>query len=133
MATDQIFADALEYPAGASLGPEHQQLQRLFRHLACDADGVGGQAAAQWISGVEQADPLPLARDDRQGECHGRIGGVEDQQDRGVGCLTQDATGLGAPIDDEAEAAEILPLPSPAECSNDFAQAGYAKPQTITL
>jgi transposase len=29
--------------------------------------------------------------------------------------------------------AEILPLTSPAECSNYFAQAGYAKPQTITL
>jgi transposase len=29
--------------------------------------------------------------------------------------------------------AEILPLASPAECSNYFAQAGYAKPQTITL
>ena len=29
--------------------------------------------------------------------------------------------------------AEILPLTSPAECSNYFAQAGYAQPQTITL
>jgi transposase len=29
--------------------------------------------------------------------------------------------------------AEILPLTSPDECSNYFAQAGYAKPQTITL
>ena len=28
--------------------------------------------------------------------------------------------------------AEILPLTSPAECSNYFAQAGYAQPQTIT-
>jgi putative transposase len=29
--------------------------------------------------------------------------------------------------------AEILPLTSPAECSNNFAQAGYAQPETITL
>ena len=29
--------------------------------------------------------------------------------------------------------AEILPLTSPAECSNYFAQAGYAQPQSITL
>jgi putative transposase len=29
--------------------------------------------------------------------------------------------------------AEILPLTSPAECSNYFAQAGYAQPETITL
>jgi putative transposase len=29
--------------------------------------------------------------------------------------------------------AEILPLTSPAECSNYFVQAGYAQPQTITL
>jgi putative transposase len=29
--------------------------------------------------------------------------------------------------------AESLPLTSPAECSNYFAQAGYAQPQTITL
>ena len=29
--------------------------------------------------------------------------------------------------------AEILPLTSPTECSNYFAQAGYAQPQTITL
>jgi putative transposase len=29
--------------------------------------------------------------------------------------------------------AEILPLTSPAECSNYFTQAGYAQPQTITL
>ena len=29
--------------------------------------------------------------------------------------------------------AEILPLTSPAEGSNYFAQAGYAQPQTITL
>jgi transposase len=29
--------------------------------------------------------------------------------------------------------AEILPLTSPAECSNYFALAGYAQPQTITL
>ena len=29
--------------------------------------------------------------------------------------------------------AEILPLTSPAECSNYFAQAGYAKLQPITL
>lgn len=29
--------------------------------------------------------------------------------------------------------AELLPLTSPAECSNYFAQAGYALPQTITL
>ena len=29
--------------------------------------------------------------------------------------------------------AEILPLTSPAECSNYFAQAGYPQPQTITL
>ena len=29
--------------------------------------------------------------------------------------------------------AEILPLTSPAECSNYFAQAGYAQPKTITL
>jgi transposase len=29
--------------------------------------------------------------------------------------------------------AEILPLTSAAECSNYFAQAGYAQPQTITL
>ena len=29
--------------------------------------------------------------------------------------------------------AEILPLTSSAECSNYFAQAGYAQPQTITL
>ena len=29
--------------------------------------------------------------------------------------------------------AEVLPLTSPADCSNYFAQAGYALPQTITL
>ena len=29
--------------------------------------------------------------------------------------------------------ADILPLTSPAECSNYFAEAGYAPPQTITL
>ena len=29
--------------------------------------------------------------------------------------------------------AEILPLISPAECSNYFAEAGYGQPQTITL
>lgn len=29
--------------------------------------------------------------------------------------------------------ADILPLTSPAECSNYFAEAGYAQPQTITL
>ncbi len=29
--------------------------------------------------------------------------------------------------------ADILPLTSPAECSNYFAQAGYSQPQTITL
>ena len=29
--------------------------------------------------------------------------------------------------------ADILPLTSPAECSNYSAQAGYAQPQTITL
>jgi len=29
--------------------------------------------------------------------------------------------------------AEILPLTSPAECSNYFAQAGYTQPKTITL
>ena len=29
--------------------------------------------------------------------------------------------------------AEILPLTSPAECSNYFAHAGYAQPETITL
>jgi len=29
--------------------------------------------------------------------------------------------------------ADILPLTSSAECSNYFADAGYAQPQTITL
>ena len=29
--------------------------------------------------------------------------------------------------------ADILPLTTPDECSNYFAQAGYAQPQTITL
>jgi len=29
--------------------------------------------------------------------------------------------------------ADILPLTSPTECSNYFAQAGYTQPQTITL
>ena len=38
------------------------------------------------------------------------------------------------PVDDVYNAiAEILPLTSPAECSNYFAQAGYAQPRTITL
>jgi hypothetical protein len=37
-------------------------------------------------------------------------------------------------VDDVYNAiADILPLTSPAECSNYFAQAGYAQPQTITL
>ena len=37
-------------------------------------------------------------------------------------------------VDDVYNAiAEILPLTSPAECSNYFAQAGYTQPKTITL